>query len=253
MRMIKRCPKSHCATPLKFRTASSFLILAVMAPVWLLSNCRAGNIKPPRQEIMAQYLRESGNQLNCYFTIEEAKVHAGQIHSSYSQKYIAGTKVRTLNELIEKLKNDLPDTLVVRDSSDPKIIHIISKETKSTPEYPLDHRLTLSYNGDLPGLASAIGRKMNGAVGPRGSFTTVDMEMDYITAVDVNVRDKPIREILSAGIPLAGYSRVLWKACPFDAQEDGSVAMYIQFYGPAPKPYKPEAPRVDKPKTLSSP
>ena len=204
--------------------------------------------KPIRREFLSQYLNQCGNQFNCYFTIEEAETQTGQIHSSYQEKQILGKQVSTLNRLLEKLRHDLPDALVVQDASNPKIIHIINRELKSSQDYSLDRLVTLSYKGDLPGLAGALAKKTNDAVAAQGFFTTVDMAMDYITQVKVNVRDRPIREALSVGIPLTGYSRVLWRATPSDeVQGNRIITMYIQFYGPRPHPVQSAPLSAEKP------
>jgi len=221
-----------------FRVMKFLFLLIVIILTGTSSLCRASSPSIKNQVILSQYLNQSGKQFNCYFTIEEAETHTGQIHNSYRQKNILGTRVVTLDKLIRKLEIDLPDAAIVRDAGNPKIIHIINRETKQSPNYPLDRHLTLLYHGDLPGLANAIGKNMNGTVEPQGFFTTVDMAMDYITQVRINVREMPVRDILTTGIPLAGYSRVLWRAVPSDVREDGSISMYIQFYGMSPQPLK---------------
>ena len=196
--------------------------------------------------MLSGYLFDNGNRFNCYFTIEEAITRPGQLYTSYEQRNITDKPVASLNKLVEKLKSELPDALVVPDPSNPKIIHIINKEIKNTSNYPLDQLVTLAYQGSLSGLATEVGTQTKGVVEPGGIRSTIDMliGMDDTTQVHVNVQNSPVREALTSAIPLTGYSRILWRALPSDTPKDGTYAMYIQFYGPSHYPPKLKSSQV---------
>ena len=88
----------------------------------------------------------------------------------------------------------MPDALVVPDSSNPKIIHIINKDLKSTLSYPLNQLVTLSYQGNPSGLATEIGTQTKGVVEPGGILSTIDMliGMDDTTQVHVDVQNSSV-------------------------------------------------------------
>ena len=212
-------------------------------PIYTLCLLATGQADKPKpihqqplvhQQILSQYLSENGDRFNCYFTIEEPVPF--HIYYPYEQKYVLDKPpVASLGKLVEKLRKDLPDALIVPDSSNPKIIHIINKKLPATSGYPLDQLVTLSYQGGLDGLATAIGTQIKGAVELQLGGTTRDMLIgDTTTQVQVNVHELPVREVLTSAIPLTGYNRILWRALPSETPKDGTYAMYLLFYGPEP-------------------
>lgn len=180
------------------------------------------------------YLAKIGQKLNVHFTIEYL---AGSDTFGRTDEAL-DLDLATVEELIDELEKKMPDIRVVLDRSDKDfpVLHLIDKQLGKKSEV-LDRKIDLKYSGSVGELYKKLATKIS-EIDPRLSGWSWEAFNDYRTNVDIDVKQTPIRAILTHCVDLEEYRPLIWTAKT--RQTDGEWKTQIRFTGP--KPIGPAAP-----------
>jgi hypothetical protein len=180
------------------------------------------------------YLADQAERLDCYFTFEATLNTLEKVppfETSYpfeTTRITPNGQIATVDELITTLA-ELKDLVVLRNTSNPRVIHLMERALFEAQGYPLNEKADIAYSGVLAGLPSKLGERLQG-IGPiRGGFQE-DLFTDYVTQVRFEAKNKAGRDILTDCVPLNAYGRFLWRART--SKRDGKLETEVQYYGP---------------------
>jgi hypothetical protein len=217
--------------------------------------------KPPEQyRSFISILDENGTKLGCNFTIEYQGYGITGKESKANPFYTQYTKVQadldadSIPSMVSKLRDYLDGFMVVPDSKNPKIIHIIEKVLADDKNYALNKKISVHYSGLLgrtiitvngrsslvggllPALAEKAGdiraglENTGASSGGGGGLAT-----DNITEVNINATNETVRSIFTDCLPTANYNPVMWTAVTSkrgNAQNELVQCVLVDFFGP---------------------
>jgi hypothetical protein len=189
------------------------------------NNDRAGRRHRPNVD---QYLVTVGHRLDCHFTIED---HSGS-STFVTNVDFPDPAMATIEELTESLSKLFKNVEVVQSRKHPGVIHLIEKPIGKSPDYVLDKKVDLDFSGRVGDrLCMALG-KLHPEIGPTQGGLLPGFGTDYVTKVELDVHQMPIRDVLTHGLPLEGYGRILWRATTSKNAGDDAPATTVRFSGP---------------------
>lgn len=182
-----------------------------------------------------EFLHETGNQLNCYFTVEycrEPKLPRDKESQDFASVH-ADKSPKTIDECVAVLQRQLPGVTVRRDKSRVNVVHLIDNRIKAIDGYPLNAKATMKFLGNLSELDQTISRMQPRLFVQDGGLIMggVAIGSDETTKCDINIRDGEFRDILTAAIPRMGYARIAWTADTWKDTRGVFVTTYM-FNGP---------------------
>jgi len=94
------------------------------------------------------------------------------------------------------------------------LVSIRDVTTTYIPEYVLDKKLTVKYEGNPTDFIYYLNGLIPKVAGPKAFYASASdtYGADHGTKINVDEKDKTIREILTDCIPLEGYKRVVWSS-----------------------------------------
>src|SRR5581483_2821853 len=95
--------------------------------------------------------------LDCYFTIEQVRNEKGQGDLT-SSTLPSETLCRTMPDLVDHLKKELPAADVVVNTDNCAIVHLQSKRLRRLKQYAMDTNVQVTYKGHLQSLPDYIGK-----------------------------------------------------------------------------------------------
>lgn len=189
---------------------------------------------------LRQYLLVMGAKLNCYFTLERDDLGVHKIDNFRKESRLRNPnieddeKIVTIKELITKLKTDFPEaefSTNVINSRGVVVIHIADASLRKVKDYVLDQKLTITYAGSLNELPNAMGLKLQNRISSPRVLSLPMLSKDYVdytTRINIDTRDLPTRDILTAAVTLPTNSRILWDA---EARtQDGGDVVWVNFF-----------------------
>ena len=179
-----------------------------------------------------EYLADVCEELDCYYTVEQREGTRERLSPLENAEFLPES-VATIDALVEKLRRDLPEVTVRRSTVRPQVIHLIETDLLEAGGYGMEQTVTLQYTGTPHGLTDTLGERLTG-IGRRswGSFPIA--VVDGVTEISVDVKDQPVRDVLTEAVPLKGYSRPMWDARTI--RRDGGEFTGVNFYGPEDPP-----------------
>jgi len=180
------------------------------------------------------YLELAGGRLGAHFTIE--RVLRG---SRDPQAKVVNVKIsddeqlKTLEAVASKLATKLPGFDFVPNPQHPQVMHVIERELLEQKRYSLDRKHTLAYSGILGDLSHVLEQQLHN-IGPKTAGDWRRMFDDSVTRIEINEKDKKLRDIITDCLPLKDRQPLLWLA-ETQLSKDG-VHTTLQFYGPVMKP-----------------
>jgi hypothetical protein len=206
-------------------------------------------------------LDENGEKLGCSFTIEYRGYAVTGKESKANPFYTQYTKVRadldadSIPSLLSKLRDYLDGFMVVQDSKNPKIIHIIDKVLAEDKNYALNKKINVSYSGLLEatnvpvmpitghatlvgGLLPAVAEKagdIRDGLETSGSSGFGGYSWDNVTQINVNATNETVRSIFTDCLPTANYNPVIWVAVTSkrnNVQNELVQCVLVHFFGP---------------------
>ncbi len=203
-------------------------ILAVSIGENALSQTR---VSPTEEEVSFwDSLHEHGQRLDCFFTFEYFSTRKGPIKGLAAISRTTPFKMNSVEELADFLRKSLNEVDVVVRKSQPPVIHLKDARLVKASDYPLDQKVTLSYQGSLADLGASIHQH-------QATFNTAqwyafnDLTNDDKTIVKLTEITGTVRDLLTDAVPLKGYSRFLWRTRTTKSK-DGQWDSQVQYYGP---------------------
>jgi hypothetical protein len=176
------------------------------------------------------YVANCGEKFDCYFTIERRlPVDQSKPPPAFHRQYRADWRgVENLDAALARLAKEFDDVEILRCASNPKVIHLIQRGLRNTPDCVLDRKADIDYSGGLHGLLDALAAKYGIALRERAIATNDGIDLN--TQTKISIRGKTIREILTEAVPLKGYYQVIWEANTY--LKDGKPETGVGFTGP---------------------
>ena len=212
------------------RTIFAGSLLLVMAATGIAS----GKDPPAAGKKMSMdlYLHHLCEQSDVYFTIERMTHLPGkEIGKSPFDRddLVPDTDVKTPEAMITKLRVDLKGVAVIRDSNNPSVIHLVDERLLTMPSYVMGKKVDVKFSGIIDDLVSELAKQRkpieSARVGGIGQALG-----DFRTRVVVDVKNQPVREVLTGCVPLRDYPRVLWEGETWET--DGTYMTRIRYTGP---------------------
>lgn len=155
-------------------------------------------------------------------------------HSPYVTLIEPDEEVTSIDDLVEKLNNDVDGLTARRRSRWPKVIHLIDDKLGSVSGYAIEQEVTLELSGTVDKLVLQLGQTLDGRIGrvQGAKLPPDDFEIlfDNKTKATIDVGNEKVRNVLTSAVPLGNYSRVLWGAITYTTNSEHRVE--VSFGGP---------------------
>lgn len=198
--------------------------------------CLGQDRDPESRYILLHYVLCAGRHVDFYLTVERVfGVRSEGELSPFDKLYDfpEPPEIRTVDELARHLQATLTGIVVRRSQRNPKVLHLIEEPLTRQAGYALDQVADLRFSGKIGELPDALGKQVAGLhTMDRGDWRT--NSSDYVTRIDVEFKDRTVRDILTEAVPLKGYHRFLWRAQTY--QQDGRWYTQVGYRGPEEPP-----------------
>lgn len=223
-------PRSRCHLSLLTSILLACLVGCLLFPRCSMAECPGPDMAAKKAIYWELYLLRMGKLLDCHFTFE--MVWPKDDASVYSLHISDDGNIRSIDDLIENMSRDVPAMKFEKSTVNPRIVHVIDKDLIQREDYALPTRVTLKYSGGIDMLAEELQKQVPSIDRKRiGSWRTVFD--DHTTKVTVEVKDQPIRRVLTECVPLENYHVFLWRAQTRISNDEAHTT--LQYYGPVPR------------------
>lgn len=179
----------------------------------LLQHVRAQESAGQHTEL-DQFLQESGKNCNVYFTFE------GSCPSNVFSDLMLGEEVSKptlpgdINSVLAVLTNSMTNLTVLQDGAKKHIYHVIDKRLLKLGDYSMTRVLdSIKFEGDAWSFVNHIKEVVPNISNQNVfAFTGSFIIMNGATKVSVDNVNVSVRDALSDGLDLNGYSRLVWAA-----------------------------------------
>ncbi len=164
----------------------------------------------PKKVDYRDYLRDVGEKLNCYFTIERLASTRVR-HSPLDHEEITDGVVATIDVLIAKLNAEMNGVTASRDKANASVIHLTEDALLNMVGYDLNRKVSFKFQGTPWDMLDGL-NQFYPTIGPKYSGGIPLEPQDFSTQIKVDVHDEPLRQVLTSVVPLPGYNRIIWDA-----------------------------------------
>ncbi len=167
--------------------------------------------KPLRKVPLTTYLSNEMTILNGYYTIEYDESKASRPFP-LDQAEIKPKSCSSILQLVSYLQEQLPEAKISIDQTHSNVVNIIDKSLNQA-NYSLNKTIDMSYNGNLSHLPKAVANAAkNNIVYVNTTNPAIINTFAGNIQVDINIRGKSAREVLTDGVYPSRQSRQLWQA-----------------------------------------
>jgi hypothetical protein len=162
---------------------------------------------------LESFLERAGKRLSISVTLECDERHEADKHSPFLTLQVPrGDEVKTADDLQAFLRQEVSQARIERDEDKPEVWHLVEQTLPTDDSYLMNARLSVQFAGAPTSLLNHLTDKSGGRIGPPKDHNLNSRCFDVSTKVNVSVEEKSYRSIISACLPLAEYSRILWIA-----------------------------------------
>ena len=215
-------------------SGQSVLTSALLGITMSLTSTQGEELVGPQQAKKIDwelYLAELPEGLHCYFTIERMAFMPGKgkIPPSPFHRYdlTPDRDIKSVDALAEKLRKEMKGIVVIQNTKNPAIIHLIDERLLKIQGYVMDKKVDITYSGLIDGLAAELGKHVP-RIEPRRNFPIGQTRQDSRTRVKVDAKNQTVREVLTGCVPLIDYSPVLWDT---ETWKDGEYKTVVAYHG----------------------
>jgi hypothetical protein len=190
------------------------------------------------QEVVVQHtplyhlLLESADTYGIYFTIEGAcpsNIPSDMLLvEGVSSPGVAGD----IKSVISVITNSITNMIVLTNAVDKRIYHIVDKRLSKLDDYAIIRVLTsIRFEGDAYAFLNHIKQTVTNVLNETMFSYGSDMSQadNEVTRISIDKQMVTMRDALSEGVDLHGYSRIIWTAfTPVDTHQT-----IVHFLGPA--------------------
>ncbi|QDT14584.1 hypothetical protein [Alienimonas californiensis] len=187
------------------------------------------------------YLHDLPETLRVRVTIER-RADTREFRSLLSLPMVTPGAVRTVDELVKKLKAELPGVTVLQSSVPAPdggpampVVHLVETSLMTRKDYPLTQKVTIKYEGKVHGFMEQLKKTTGGAVGDVIMFPIPVPPDDNTSPVSVDVTDMPVRDVLTRAVDLEGYRPDVYEAITYP-DDWRTVPTEVRFTGPKEEP-----------------
>jgi hypothetical protein len=178
---------------------------------------------------LERFVHDMGDKYNVWFTIEGS--YAGNKYSNglmVENVSVQGAPA-DIESVLFALTNSIPDLTVIADSTNKSVYHLIDKRLLGLDDYAMGVVLeTIKFEGNAAAFVDHLKEKVPHLRNQEFSAGSV-LFINAATAISIDEKAVSMRDALSNGISLRGYSRLVWTS--FTSLE--SRETLIQFRGKA--------------------
>jgi len=157
-----------------------------------------------------QFIHEAGNKWDVYFTIEGAS--DGTIYSEMLllEVVTAHSVPTNLDSAISALTNSVTNLTVMADTDNQHIYHLVDKRLLGLEDYAMNRILqSMKFDGDAWSFVNHIKEGIPNVLN-QNVFGSRVTGVNQGTSISINSAKVSVRDALSNGVDLRGYSRVIW-------------------------------------------
>ncbi|HVA47141.1 MAG TPA: hypothetical protein VNH11_12305 [Pirellulales bacterium] len=155
----------------------------------------------------------AGKRLNCHFTVET-------IYRQPDDPKALPVFLRQDEEfpdakaLTDALSKRIPWLVFDFDKEAPGLVHVIDRDLLKLKDYALAKSVSVDYQGTPDRLLAHLGARVDNLFQElnQDPVTAYPICVDDTTPIQCNVRNRSVRYVLTAGLPLETYEAVLWHA-----------------------------------------
>lgn len=210
---------------------------AISSIVMLIVLSACGSCSQPEEEQMMtvqqattvnliDYLADMAEKLDCFFTIEDAPDSEGVLPWIARMTIVPNAEIDSIDDLVSKLNQDLEGVDVIRSQRFPSVVHLIAEDLR-VAGYVMDENVDVQYSGNIGEVPYHLGTLLQGRIGipSGGGIPGPEMLADATTEVEIDEDDEIVRNVLTAAVPLASYSRFPWQSSPDEVNGVAHVAV----------------------------
>jgi hypothetical protein len=198
------------------------------------------------EEGMEGYLKEMGNRLDCYFTLEDDR-SAGERPGAWildSDLYHDfDFTITSIDELVKSLDSAIntrtnpnltkepalraEKVRIFRNPDHPFVVHIACSSLVSD-SYVMNAQTDLDFKGNLGSVPVILESRL----GPRirsGNNQNIPRLAGLLPDVDVKIENATVREALTKASSVDGARRILWHAATYSVE--GTPQTFVGYYG----------------------
>lgn len=215
---------------------------------------------------LTQYLSLIGEKWDVYFTVEG--YNPFQVSWPFATRSMNDMESQSLDEALSLIPKAFSKAVVLRDASNPAIVHIVDERLLQNKAYFLNQTATVSYNGLVEKLPQVLDQNIgtNQLATTETPFVLAQQDGKPVeekvlnlgkirvnnsltgnsnpTRIKFSVRDTSTRQILSNFLPMADSGRILWQAYTVNAPNNKSKTTFFYEYLNSRLPVRvTEAPR----------
>jgi hypothetical protein len=192
-------------------TTTKPIIVLLLLPLWLAA---ASSIEQSPQDKLPlhTYLQLVGKQLDVFFTVEAA--YSGNYSDVQLSQPVSMPRVpEDIQSAVFILTNALTNLTVTATATNARIYHIVDRRLLEPNNYAMNQVLdAIQYSGNAADFVTLVGQKAPGIFNQNLSLSAVSFGNGG-TRISIDARKIQIRDALSEGVNLRGYSsytRLIW-------------------------------------------
>lgn|SRR5262249_8132564 len=201
------------------KLASLFILIPLLLPAFWL-DCKSDpnpdlqNASYQKENVsLLEFLRETGNINNCFFTIEEAWQDGeafNQVESTRINKAFAGAKTQSA---LQSLRESAPNLTYTVSKQNPNIIHLTDVRLLRQGRYGVESIVThINFEGTSGELIDELRNRGVSVQRPALLDISEARRLKSDAKMKVNGSGLKVREILSGFTTLENRGRILWIA-----------------------------------------
>jgi hypothetical protein len=213
-----------------------------MRPIWhflvvagLVTSVTCGSepqqAKGPRLE---DFLKEVGRTYNLFFTVEGAYSGRIRIDDPLLNQSIAVSAVATnLQSVIFTITNSIANLVVIADTHTSNVYHLVEIALVGMPGYTMNQIVqSVEFKGNAAAFVRRLSETFPNLSNREGAVLGAGpVFLNEGTATSINEERITLRDALTDGVNLLGYSRLVWTS--MTSLETGQIQ--VSYKGPRPR------------------
>lgn len=184
---------------------------------------------------LREFLRQMGDKYDRHFTLEVVPRSVGDTDSMETVSIREGENIasilanKSIKESLDWLREAVPNLVYLdAEGSNDRVIHIVDSRLNSRSDYALNKVIdNLKFDGLLSELPTAIARKGISVASKNFGDTREMAIVDYSTKVQIEEKNKRVRDILSGPVGATGRGRLLWIA---ETDLEKNAVTYVRYF-----------------------
>jgi hypothetical protein len=191
-----------------------------------------------RGERIGDYLDEECERLDCYLTFERIKKPGlGGYAIGLGERERKATPVESVDALKARLWEIFPEAEVTESRvQEHRVLHVIEKPLLKWDDYGMDKKVAIRFRGYMVEFYKYLADHVDGITFSGVFPKKHKARADYVSEVDIDVKDVPVRQLLLKLVDLDGYSRIVFVVDAFEKDKSAEFVMLGPILPPGEEP-----------------